>query len=166
MNYLRRMLGMSLLGFVPLSSLLGLREASAASIEAQREAIFSAVMDCFIPADSAPGIVELGLHNEVLEHISRNQKYLRSLDTMLESVDKLSLERNGSNFERATLESRTDILSSIFDNKRAYSQQHRLLSSLRTKAITAYYSDDAGFDMLAYHPPSAGGYPDYDRTPD
>ena len=84
---------------------------------------------------------------------------------MFDLMDALMLERYGWRFEKATLAQRSEIVSRVLRSREQYQDAQIQISSLRTSTLSAFYSTEAAFDMLEYHPPSQGGYPDYDRPP-
>lgn len=175
MNKLRRTLCFGLLGSVPgiswVKSLLFPRaEAKRAEImpggavDSTLESNFAALIDAFVPADETPGAIDLGIEQSILNRIRENREYLSEIVQMLERLNALMLKRFGLRFDEAALAQRTDIVLAFLTNGAQHKEDGILISSLRTRTLSAFYSSEAAFGMLDYHPPSQGGYPDYDRA--
>ena len=127
------------------------------------DSIFAAVIDTFIPADDFAGAIDVGVDVQLLEQIRASRSYLKTMSRILDALDKTTKERLGSSFSSATLNQRTRLLSEILAGKMLDSNARMQLSHIRHNALTLFYTSPQAFDMLDYHPPSQGGYPDYDR---
>ena len=126
---------------------------------------FTALIDTFVPADETPGAIDLGIDLPILARIRTNQKYLNVIEQMFDDLNTLMQEQHEKRFEVATLAQRTDVVSRILYSSVQYKDAKIQLSSLRTSTLSMFYSSEAAFEMLDYHPPSQGGYPDYARPP-
>lgn len=126
---------------------------------------FAALIDTFVPADETPGAIDLGIDLPILARIRINQENLNSIEQMLNDMNALMLERYGKHFQAATLAQRTDLVSEILHSGVRYKDIRIQATSLRTSTLNAFYSSETAFDMLDYHPPSQGGYPDYAQPP-
>jgi len=171
MNTLRRSLSFALLAGLPgMSFVSRLLFPSADAQQATDpnvvyDARFTALIDTFIPADETPGAIDLGLERPLLKQLRSNPKYFGEIVQMLESLNARSEAQYGEEFEAATLAQRTVVVSDALRPGRQSDDISRIISSMRARSLTAFYSSDAAFKMLDYHPPSQGGYPDYARPP-
>ena len=180
MNKLRRSLSIGLMGVLPgitwaYSLLFARAEAktpgdivetvSTANAKRTLESDFAALIDTFVPADETLGASDLGIEKPILKRISENPENLGGVVKMLETVNALTLERFGEHFNMASLSQRTKVVSTLLSGRAEYKEAQSRISSLRTSTLSAFYSSEAAFEMLDYHPPSQGGYPDYDSPP-
>ena len=132
------------------------------SISHNPEASFSALIDTFIPADQFPGALDLGIDVKLMRKIKQTENYWDVISQYLSIVDQSSIDMYEVNFSNASLEKRTKIISTLLadDSQQEFQLQ---LKTIKNRTFTYFYTDQSAFDMLAYHPPSKGGYPDYDR---
>ena len=177
MNKLRRSLSVGLLAGLPWVSFMS--ELLFTVAPAKNEAIgtgildsaraldsgFAALIDTFVPADETPGAIDLGIDLPILARIRTNQEYLNVIEQVFDDLNALMQEQYEKRFEVATLAQRTDVVSRVLRSSVQYKNAKIQLSSLRTSTLSAFYSSEAAFEMLDYHPPSQGGYPDYARPP-
>lgn len=180
MNKLRRSLSFGLLGSLPgiswVNSLLfpqaeakraggTVNDVRMVDMDITLESDFAALIDVFVPADEAPGAIDLGIEKPMLIRIRENRKYLGETVQMLDLVNTMTLELFGERFNAANLSQRTDVVLTFLTSGAQYEEVRRQIASLKSSTLSAFYSNKAAFEMLDYHPPSQGGYPDYDRPP-
>ena len=126
------------------------------------EANFSALIDTFVPADQYPGALDLKIDKKLINKVKKSEDYWTQITQYLRTVDQLSVDTFGINFSEALLEQRTNIIETLLDDDSNVELQVQL-KTLKNQTFTLFYSTQPAFDMLSYHPPSQGGYPDYDR---
>ena len=168
MNKLRRSLSVGLLASVPGISVLNkilFPVVQAKQLDIALDQDFLALIDTFVPADESPGAIDFGIHQTLLDSIRANQDYLNVIRQTLSSLDALTLAHYDMHFGLATLSQRSEIVSRVLGTQAQFEDVRIQLSSLRTRTLSAFYGSEAVFEMLDYHPPSQGGYPDYDRPP-
>lgn len=177
MNKLRRYLNFGLLTSLPgvpfVNSLLvthahatGIANVDSADVKARAlDSDFAALIDTFVPADEAPGAIDQGIHLPLLARIRANQEYLNTIVKMFDDLNTLTLEHYEVRFEAASLAQRTAVVLKILNSDARYKDASTQISSLRISTLSGFYSSEAAFEMLDYHPPSQGGYPDYARPP-
>ncbi len=62
---------------------------------------------------------------------------------------------------------RTQIVHTLYDSTSQHPRSTReALDLVRRHAFQFFYTSPAGERLIAYHPPVAGGYPDYAAPPD
>lgn len=165
MNIIRRTL---IAGVVTL--LLGLYWLKRKAVPGEHEFVldryFSAVIDTLVPADDAPGAIDLGIDRQLLEQVKLNSDYTVNITQALESLHQFAIEHYQRAFDRLSLELRTELLGTMLDSRNNEIDDARIqFVDLRLKTITRYYSSEDAFGMLDYHPPLQGGYPDYAAPP-
>lgn len=166
MNSLRRSLSLlALLPSLPILNRVFNTEVYAAETLASVSLRFAALVDTIVPADESPGAIDLGLDKQILEQISRNSVFFGRVESTLSALDGQSINQFHQLFLNLNLEQRTAIVNQLLQTRGRSTEDQIILSSLREKVITAFYRHQTAFDMLAYHPPSQGGYPDYARPP-
>ena len=132
------------------------------SINHDPEAVFSALIDTFVPADQFPGALDIRIDVKLMEKIKQTDKYWKAITQLLSILDQLCIDTCDTSFYAASLEQRTKMISVLLtdDSQQALQLQ---LKSLKNQTFAFFYTAQPAFDMLSYHPPSQGGYPDYDR---
>ncbi len=125
---------------------------------------FSALIDTFVPTDEYPGATDLGIDLELINLFQENKTYWHSISESLKAVNQLSRKLYSVNFQDGSLEQRTSILEILFASDSEHEKTKLQLRTLLNRTFGLFYTSQPAFDMLDYHPPSEGGYPDYDRS--
>ncbi len=159
----RRLVIGSLLALIPVTYLYR-KDVFSDDTKFNFEHSFSTLIDTFIPTDEAPGAIDLGIDRVILEQVSSNGDYLNKVTQLLQMLHESALKKYHQPFGRTPLAQRTHLVE-YFLSSREDTNAHIHLTSLRLKTMTKYYTSTAAFEMLNYHPPSQGGYPDYDSPP-
>ena len=132
------------------------------SINHDPEAVFSALIDTFVPADQFSGALDMGIDVKLMNKIKQTEIHWDLITEYLSILDQLCIDTCDTNFYTASLEQRTKIISVLLTDDSQQELQLQL-KSLKNQTFAFFYTAQPAFDMLAYHPPSQGGYPDYDR---
>ncbi len=159
----RRLVVGSLLALIPVTYLYR-KDVLSDGGKFKFEHSFSTLIDTFVPADDAPGAIDLGIDRVLLEQVNSNSDYLNKVTQSLQMLHESATEKYHQPFDRISLAQRTRLVE-YFLSSREDTNTHLQLTSLRLKTMTKYYTSAAAFEMLNYHPPSQGGYPDYDSPP-
>jgi hypothetical protein len=153
-----------------LSSLLGLfvipftrdsHSTTAAALNFQ--ALFSAVIDTFVPQDAYPGALDLGIDQRMLTKINSNKNYHKQIYILLSAIHELAKQQYSAAFETLDVEERSLLISHAMRANTTDKATRLSLHSLQIKTFNAFYTSEPAYQMLDYHPPSQGGYPDYAR---
>ena len=130
--------------------------------ETELAASFEFVIDTLVPADTDPGAVAAGVAATLYTQIAANAQHRARLAAMLAWIDRAALAKYRSRFRELPLAERTEALLERLAAHDADGADARAeLGYLRTRTLALFYTSPAGYRMLDYHPPSAGGYPDY-----
>ncbi len=132
------------------------------SINHDPNANFSALIDTFVPADQYPGALDLEIDKKLMGKVKKTEGHWDLVAQYLNIVDQLSIDTLGKNFSNALLEQRTNLIETVLDDDSNVELQLQL-KTLKNQTFTLFYTSQTAFDMLAYHPPSQGGYPNYDQ---
>ena len=131
----------------------------------QFDQIFLQIIDTFIPSDDDPGALDAGFDQSLLNEVRANKTYFQKIFATLQRVHDESIRGYDQAFNEMSLQSRVELITRIM-SPNYFDQDARIqITSLRAKTITYFYTSDFAFKMLDYHPPSQGGYPDYDVQP-
>jgi len=124
------------------------------------QAILSRYLDLLIPADEAPGALDLGVSEQLFQRAAGND-YLRDLLHR----GCAWLEQQPSGF-LALSEHQQLALIAASEQSDPDSLPYRLFERLRHFSFQAYYSDARSWGALGYHrPPQPLGFPDYQQPP-
>ncbi len=129
------------------------------------EETFKALIDTFVPADESPGAIALGIDQQILAKIYKNNEYLAKIRDAVDVLQRNALQREGMGFGRLDLERRVSLLNHLLSDRNGDKNTRIQITSLRANTLTRFYTSDQAFEMLSYHPPSRGGYPDYNAVP-
>ncbi len=125
---------------------------------------FSLLVDTFVPTDAWPGALALGIDRQLLKSDLVHPLYREKVILALVQLDQLCQQAYGREFVDLDLDDRSRLLEKLLKN-RAAGDPGAQLASLRYKTLVRFYTSPEAFEMLGYHPPSQGGYPDYAKPP-
>lgn len=127
--------------------------------------IFVMLIDTFIPADEYPGAVDIGLDQQLLSKVRENRTYFSKMFSVINIIYNEAISQYSLSFDALDLDARHAIIAQILLTDFYDQNTHIQVKGLRAKVITHFYNSSVAFKMLAYHPPSQGGYPDYAIAP-
>ncbi len=160
----RRTLIVSLLGLLATITFVGRKKAE--DHRAFRfDQIFVKLIDTFIPSDKDPGALDVGIDQQLLSKVRANKGYFQKIFSTLQVIHDISIRDYGRAFDSLDLRDRVNLIGPLLLADFPDQNTRVQLISLRAKTITYFYTSGAAFKMLNYHPPSQGGYPDYDAQP-
>jgi len=162
MNKARRAWLKLIAGVTTLSSQLGCGDQQANSVPprgAQRldDMSLRALVDTIVPADQDPGAVDVGIHLQLMEKISKDPAQYSLYVKGLAMFDAEAQLRHRRRFADLDLDAREKLLIAMVRGmKKEYADGRRCIIYARHAVLTAFYSSPAGWRVLGYRPPRDG----------
>lgn len=128
--------------------------------------VLEAVLDTLIPADEAPGAVQAGVPGRILDRIATDSVSANRYRRLLSWIDKTSRSEYRKGFEALPMQQRERLLHELYDSSGSELAQLRIdLHVILKQCFHEFYSSSAAAQVIGYHPPIEGGYPEYARPP-
>lgn len=125
-----------------------------------------AVLDTLIPADEDPGALEAGVPAAIARRIENDPVGDKRYRRLIEWVSGRARELHRRRFAELSLQQRDRLLKELYHSRGSGLAQLRIdLNVVVKQCFHEFYSSSAAKQVIGYHPPIEGGYPDYHAPP-
>jgi len=115
--------------------------------------VLRAVIDALVPRDEFPGALDLGIDEDVLELLRRDNRRRRLYRRGIEGLSVEARQRYHKPFHELPEAKSIDLME---EKSRGYDSTAAFLAWARSDVFRAYYTSPEAFAMLNYRPPKYG----------
>ena len=129
------------------------------------EKTLASLLDTLIPADDAPGALQLDVVEKIQEKARGDSQYRRLVKQGCTWLENRAVKLYAVSFDSLGEKDRGDILTIALEGD-AGSMQKVFFQQMRSDAFYYNYSHPGSWPQLGYNgPPQPGGFPDYYAAP-